>query len=214
MHEAAARKLRKARDQSFMQRVELIRLRRKFAAGDELLQPVPLNDGGFEQARRRVGVVFEELRTPPAVIGEIEATVERGVPPPPALGDQIARMGRDAQAIHRRFAGDDAVDEFEAQGVDLLRRRLDVSLDLPQGEDIADALVPVGGAIDMRIGEADLLEMRGRVGADGGGFTPHQPPPEKAWPDLPKPPKSAPAADGEAADSRDDHRQERPKDRR
>ncbi len=85
-------------------------------------------------------------------------------------------MRRNVQAIHHLLARHDAPHQFLAQRGDLAGRRLYVGLDLPQREDVAGALVPIGRAVDVSIGEADLLEVPLDVRSRRGRFAFHQPP--------------------------------------
>ncbi|BDV34883.1 hypothetical protein SS37A_24120 [Methylocystis iwaonis] len=119
-----------------------------------------MHDAGFEQARRRVGVIFEKLRRALAVVSKIEAAVERRVAPLPALGDKLARMFRHMQAIHHLFAFGNAADELQTKRVEFARCGLDVVFDLAKREDIARAFLPIRLAVHMGVGEADVFEMR------------------------------------------------------
>ena len=85
--------LRPGLDQRLVDGVILIRPRKAF------LQPMPLNDCGLEQRRRRVGVVFQELGRVGAVKTQIEATVKRGLSSKPASGGEPAELRADAELV-------------------------------------------------------------------------------------------------------------------
>jgi hypothetical protein len=56
-----------------------------------------LHDRRLEQRCRRVGVVFEQLWRGIAVVDQIETTIDRGFAALPALADQPADFGIDAE---------------------------------------------------------------------------------------------------------------------
>ncbi|MNN30353.1 hypothetical protein D3C81_1439980 [compost metagenome] len=85
------------------------------------------------------------------------------------------------------LVADDPVHGFQAALVQVLAGRLE-GLDLFEGELVGDRLVPVG-AVDAVEGEAQLLALRAPVRAWRERTPPHQPPPEKRAPELPKPPR-------------------------
>ena len=66
------------------------------AAGQAVGEPRPLDHRGLEQARRRVGVVLEQLRHAVAE-REVHPAVERGVARAPAALDELARERREPE---------------------------------------------------------------------------------------------------------------------
>src|SRR5437870_1797249 len=76
-------------DELFVQAVELVGL------SMHILQPVPLDDGCFQQGGRRVGVVFEQLGRANAVVGEIESAVKREFVLVPAVANEIDPVAAD-----------------------------------------------------------------------------------------------------------------------
>jgi hypothetical protein len=90
-------------DQAIVDGVELVCLVEDSGAGKAALQvfePGPLDDGGFKQRGRGVGVVFKQLGTLAAGgagPGNVEATVERGGLGVPGLLDVGYGFGRDAE---------------------------------------------------------------------------------------------------------------------
>ena len=58
---ALAGQLGEPGDEPLVDRVELVGARRQLAGRELILQPEPLEGGGFIERRRRVGVVFEQL---------------------------------------------------------------------------------------------------------------------------------------------------------
>ena len=159
---------RAAGDQLLVRRVELVGVAGQVAGGDQLLQPAPLHDGGLVERGRRVGVVFEQLRRVAAVVGEIEAAVERGIAPPPAFADQLPGVLGNLQPRQRPPVAHDVVDQPQAEPVQFLGGVLDVLLDLVEPERVAHALVPIGRAVVEAGAKADLGEFlargRGRTG--------------------------------------------------
>ena len=131
MQESTKSDFAPARDEFLVQRIELIRALRQASSGDHLHQPEPLHDGAFKQARRRVGVVFEQLGVAFAAIGEVEAPVERSVAPRPTLLDRVEGEGRNSEPTEQIIIRDDARDEFQAERVQLLASALRACLRFP-----------------------------------------------------------------------------------
>ena len=173
MQEGAGRKLPPARDQLFVQRIELVRFFRQLSAVDEIAQPAPLHDGALEKAGRRVRIVFEQLRRPRAVIDQIEAAIEAPIAALPALRDQIPGMAGNGELAQDRLVSNRMADEFVAQRAEFFGRRLEILLDLAQGEFVARTLVPIGLAVDHREIESDIRCAFFEIGPFLAGDAPH-----------------------------------------
>ena len=89
-----------ARDESLVDAVELV------GVGMGVLEPVPLDDGGFEQGGRGIGVVLEQLGRPRAVVTQIEAAVERRGILLPAFDDVRGPLFRETEAREEVLAND------------------------------------------------------------------------------------------------------------
>ena len=131
-----------------MDRVELVGMRGDDAPLDRLFEPGPLKHRRLEDRGRRIRVVFQEFCRPPPVETEVEPAIEAGLVAVPAFGDQRPERFRDLQAAQIFLVVDREADEFEAHGVDLGRRRLDLAFDLVEREGVAAALVPIALAVD------------------------------------------------------------------
>ena len=166
MHKAAGGKDRlEAVLQLLMQAVELVGVGGQTAGGDHLLQPDPLEGAGFIDTGGRVGVVFEQLRRAGAVIGEIEAAIERRGPGFPAVGDVIAGRFRDRQSGHQGLAAGHLIDEVEAERVKGARGFFDAVFDLGERELVVGAFVPVAGTVKVAPRETQRLSARVPAGA-------------------------------------------------
>ena len=162
-------------DQPLMDRVELVGALRNDVAFDGLFEPRPLEHGGLEDRGRRVGIVFEQLCRMPPVEAEIDATVEAELVVMPALGNQVPVAFGYLQPAQIPFVVDGFACEFEAHGVDLAGRRLDLALDLIKRKGIIGALIPVGLAVDGVEVEAGRFGGRAPVVALGTGDALHGP---------------------------------------
>ncbi len=162
MQLAAAAERAPPLDQPFVQRIVLVGVAGNDLPLDRLLEPHPLEHGGLEHRRRRVGVVFQELCRALPVIAQVEAAIEAGVAALQARRDPVPEPLRDTKRPQYAFIGDGACHQFLAHPVELGGRRFEVLLDLFQGEGIVGPLVPIAFAVDGMELEADLL----------GGFAP------------------------------------------
>src|SRR5690606_19675362 len=79
----AAADLDEARDQRFVDRVELVGTGGEGAGLALALQPVPLEERGLEQRCRSVVVELVQLCRPTTVVGEVDPAVEVRIAPPP-----------------------------------------------------------------------------------------------------------------------------------
>ena len=131
-----------------MDRIELVGMSGNDLPLDRLLEPGPLKHRRLENRGRRIRVIFQQFRRAAAVETEIEPAVEAALVAVPALGDQRPECFRYLQSAQIIFIVDRVADEFEAHGVDLAGRRLDLAFDLIQRERIIGALVPIAFAID------------------------------------------------------------------
>jgi hypothetical protein len=140
---------------------------------------------------RGIGVVFEELGRPGAVVDEVEAAVEGGVVAATALGDQVPGGFGNAQSGEEPLVGDHPIDEALAECGEDLGRILDVAFDLLEGEGVMSVFDPIGFAADLREAEVDRPQPLVLVGAGGEVQAPHHDPPWK-WkePIEPKPPRA------------------------
>ena len=143
-------------DELLMQRIELIGACRDRVVGERILEPQPLEHGGFEQGRGRVGVVFEKPRRAIAIVGEIEAAIECVVVATPALGDQVPGVPRNPQTLQGSLIANRSIDQGEAERGQLLGGIFDMALDLLQGEAVVGALVPIDVAVHAQELEAGL----------------------------------------------------------
>ncbi|MNM37064.1 hypothetical protein D3C81_477870 [compost metagenome] len=67
----------KTLNQLFLQAVVLIGLRAEIAGVDLVFQPQPLEEGRFIQRGWRIGIVLQQLGWIDAVVGQIEARIQR-----------------------------------------------------------------------------------------------------------------------------------------
>ena len=156
-------------DELFVEGVELVGLgSRRSARSWVVFEPVPLDDGGFEQRGGGVGVVFEQLGgRPVAVVQQVEAAVDGGglfVPGPLDEGDGV---GGDFE-LGVALVVDDVLRGGEAHGLELVAGGFE-GVDFGGGELVAGGLVPVGLRRGHRCGrvegEALLLDVLLPVGA-------------------------------------------------
>jgi len=104
-----------ARQQLFMQRVELVGL------GVRVLQPDPLGDGRLDRQRRRVGIVFEQLHRARGVVeGEVHAAHQRRVAAPPGAFDVFREPVGQVKCLAQQagFARDQMLHRIEAAGME------------------------------------------------------------------------------------------------
>ena len=148
MKVAALAELLPRLDQALMDRVELVGVRRDDAPLDRLFQPGPLKHRRLEDRGRRVGVVFQQFRRSLSVEAEVEPAIEAGLVAVPAVRDQRPERFRYLQAAQIFLVVDREADEFEAHGVDLGRRQLDLALDFVEREGVVAAFVPITLAVD------------------------------------------------------------------
>src|SRR5450830_821668 len=139
---------REGPDQIFGNRSELVRLRRQRPPSDLLLKPEQLHGTGLEQTGGSVVIGFQALGRTAAVIRQIEAAVQMRMPLLPGVADQIEKRRRYGQACQQLFAVDDALDHIQAQVMQRLGRRFQVTGDLLFGEQVITTLIPVALATD------------------------------------------------------------------
>jgi len=144
-------------------------------AGGDFFQPVPLDDGGFEEGGGGVGVVLEELG---GVAGagagphEVEAAVEGGGLGVPGLLDGGDGGGGDGE-VGVAAVVDDVLCGGQAHGLELVRGGFE-GIDLGGGELVGGGLVPVGVAIFEGVkGEALGFDGLLPVGTGGEGDADH-----------------------------------------
>ena len=82
------------------------------------------------------------------VEGKIEPAIEARFIVVPARRDQGPEGLGNLKPAQIAFVVDHVVDEFEAHGVDLAGRYLDLALDLVQRKRVIGALVPIAFVID------------------------------------------------------------------
>src|SRR4030095_7602612 len=124
----------------------------------------------LEQRRRRIGVVFEELRRSCAIEGEIEASEQRWLARAPGLGYAVAPRWRNGELRHPAVR-DDMLGGVEAAGIELGGCSLQ-PIDLGGSEAIAPRLVPVR-SVERVVREAHLFALRDPVGPWRAHFTFH-----------------------------------------
>ena len=156
-----------------MQRIELVGVARQQLARDRVFQPLPLEHRGLEHRRRRVGVVFEQLRRTLAVVSQVEAAVEARIAALPARRDPVPERRRNLEDAQQSIVGNCALDQRAAHLVELRGRRLDIALDLLERERVIGALVPIAFAVDGVEREAGSLSDVAPVGALVTGDAPH-----------------------------------------
>src|SRR5580692_790369 len=66
-----------------------------------ILQPVPLDDGGLQRGRGRIGIVFQELWRSALVHRQIEAAVDRVLVLVPGTADQVMKLRRNEEAVQK-----------------------------------------------------------------------------------------------------------------
>ncbi len=181
VQEVGGRPGREARNELVVEIVELVGVLRQSPGLDPILQPVPLEHRGLVERGRRVGVELEELRRAFAVIDQVEAAIEAGIVPVPALGDPVPVGRGDVQALEIFLVAHRTARPFSAQGDELGGPLLDVVLDLAQGEAVVGALVPVALAVGHGIGEAVFVGERAPVRPLGDGDPLHVIPPWRSW---------------------------------
>ncbi len=140
--------LRQRADQLLVQRIELVATLGDKPAVERLLQPNPLEHRRLVERGRRVRVVLQQLCRTIAGIAEIQAAVEISLLPPPAPRDVLPERFGNAEAGQHLLVLDGTIDDGKAHLFDLLRRRFEIFFDLPQGEAVIGAFVPVGRALD------------------------------------------------------------------
>src|SRR5688572_29263389 len=99
-------------DQPLVDAVELVRVRVR------VLHPEPLDDRGFQQGGRRVGVVFEQLRWRAAIVGEVESAVDGQLVALPTLLEVADELRRDAEPVEQ-VALANVLDGLEAEVLQL-----------------------------------------------------------------------------------------------
>ncbi|MNL49087.1 hypothetical protein D3C87_1719930 [compost metagenome] len=97
MENPVSRELPEGLNQGFLNRVELVGLRRERSKGDLIGQPVILEICRFEYGSGRVGVVFQQLCRAMPVIGKIEAAIQVAVAPPPRISNDIMVIAGDGK---------------------------------------------------------------------------------------------------------------------
>ena len=75
MENPVFRELPEGLDESLLNRVELVGLRRQVSKGNLIRQPIILKISRFEDGCGRIGVVFEQFCRTVSVVGKIEATI-------------------------------------------------------------------------------------------------------------------------------------------
>src|SRR5664279_1771510 len=123
-------------------------MNRDDAPFDRLLQPGPLKHRGLEDRGRCIGVVFEQFCISAPVVTEVQPSVQTTFIVTPARRDQRPDGFRYFQPPQGVLVIDHVCDEFEAHGIDLGGRALDVVLDVSEAECVIGAFVPIAFAVD------------------------------------------------------------------
>ena len=101
-------------NQLFLQAIELVAAVRQVSGVSLIFQPDPLEEGGLIQRSWRIGVIFQQLRFPYAVPGQIEARIKGRLVGFPRLADKIPGVFGNAEPGHQRVAVDDFLYHFQA----------------------------------------------------------------------------------------------------
>ena len=171
-----------AGDQGVVDVVELV------LAGEDGLQPVPLDHRGLQQGGGGVAVELEHLRRRDAVIAQVEAAVvQRRRFLVPGLADQGNGEVGDAEAVEQVVV-EDVLTGGQAERIQLLGRLFDLT-NLAAVEAVAGGLVPVGlvggGVPDEAQGLDPFAPVR-----PGRERQPLHQPPEEPRAEAPKPRRS------------------------
>ena len=162
-------------------RVELV------GVGENVLEPEPLDHRRFQQRGGRVGVVLQEFRRLLAVVGQVEAAVDRRLVLVPRIADIRPELRRDQKAVQERLVGQHVLDGRQAgvvQGVGGLLQ----GVDFRRAELVTDALVPIRVPVGRVIVQPLRLDDLGPILPARGALATHQ---EMApWPEPPKPPRT------------------------
>ena len=153
----------KTGDQCFVDAVELIRPSRQNACLQLILKPLPLEGGAFVKGGRCVGIIFQQLGRARAVIGQIETPVDFRIAPAPAFRYEITVRLRNGQPRHQFLAGNDLGHGLTAHAMQLGRGVFDVVFNLLKRQRIGRGFVPIGLAVHIGEGKADLLSMSAPV---------------------------------------------------
>ena len=118
-------------DQPLVQAVELVerrlppvRLGSTPGRGQQVPEPEPLDDRRFQERRGGVGVVFEQLGRPGAVVGQVEPAVDRVLVALPAPGHELVERRGDVELAEPAVL-DHVPDRLQAHLVEPVGGRLD-----------------------------------------------------------------------------------------